>query len=428
MALIVQKYGGSSMASTEKIKLVARRVAKTRAKGNDVVVVVSAMSGETDRLIKLAKAIDERPDTREYDALISTGENVSIALLAIALNAMKRPAISFGGAQVRILTDSVHSKARIESIDDRRIRMELAAGKIVVIAGFQGVTEKGDVTTLGRGGSDTTAVALAAALKADVCEIYSDVDGVYTTDPRIVPEARKLKRVAYEEMLEMSSLGAKVLQIRSVEFAAKYGVKLRCRSTFSNDPGTLICREEEIMEKEVVSGVTYNKDEAKISIRHVPDQPGIAAKIFGPIGEANINIDMIIQNVSKEGFTDVTFTVPKGDLWEAMKIAKATAKALGARGVTGDGNIAKVSVVGVGMRSHSGVATTMFEAFASESINIQMISTSEIKISCVIEEKYTELAVRVLHDAFKLASPQSGSKESEPATAKQARSGKRKRG
>ena len=428
MALIVQKYGGSSMASTEKIKLVARRVAKTRAKGNDVVVVVSAMSGETDRLIKLAKAIDERPDTREYDALISTGENVSIALLAIALNAMKRPAISFGGSQVRILTDSVHSKARIESIDDRRIRTELAAGKIVVIAGFQGVTEKGDVTTLGRGGSDTTAVALAAALKADVCEIYSDVDGVYTTDPRIVPEARKLKRVAYEEMLEMSSLGAKVLQIRSVEFAAKYGVKLRCRSTFSNDPGTLICREEEIMEKEVVSGVTYNKDEAKISIRHVPDQPGIAAKIFGPIGEANINIDMIIQNVSKEGFTDVTFTVPKGDLWEAMKIAKSTAKVLGARGVTGDGNIAKVSVVGVGMRSHSGVATTMFEAFASESINIQMISTSEIKISCVIEEKYTELAVRVLHDAFKLASPQSGSKESEPATAKQARAGKRKRG
>ena len=422
MALIVQKYGGSSMATTEKIKIVARRVAKTRAKGHDVVVVVSAMSGETDRLIKLAKSIDERPDSREYDALISTGENVSIALLAIALNSMKKPAISFGGSQVRIVTDSVHSKARIESIDDRRIREELARGRIVVIAGFQGVNDAGDVTTLGRGGSDTTAVALAAALKADVCEIYSDVDGVYTTDPRIVPEARKLKKVAYEEMLEMSSLGAKVLQIRSVEFAAKYGVDLRCRSTFTNDPGTLICREELIMEKEVVSGVTYNKDEAKISIRHVPDQPGIAAKIFGPIGDANVNVDMIIQNFSKEGFTDVTFTVPKGELWEAMKIAKATAKALGAKGVIGDANIAKVSVVGVGMRSHSGVATTMFEALASESINIQMISTSEIKISCVIDEKYTELAVRVLHDAFKLAAPRESTREEKPPKARRARS------
>jgi aspartate kinase len=403
VGLIVQKYGGTSMGSVDRIQRVAKRVAKTRAKGHDVVVVVSAMSGETDRLIKLAKAIEERPDVREYDALISTGENVTTALLAIALNAMKRPAISFAAHQVKILTDSVHAKARIESIDDERIREELKKGRIVVVAGFQGVDAGGDVTTLGRGGSDTTAVALAAALKADVCEIYSDVDGVYTTDPRIVPEARKLKKIAYEAMLEQASLGAKVLQIRSVEFAAKYGIPVRCRSTFSNDPGTLVTREDRSMEKEVVSGVTYNKDEAKINIRHVPDQPGIASKIFTPIGEANINVDMIIQNVSREGFTDVTFTVPKGDLWQAMKIVKATAKEIGAKGVTGDSNVAKISVVGVGMRSHSGVATRMFGALAKEGINIQMISTSEIKISCVIEEKYTELAVRVLHDAFELA-------------------------
>ena len=402
MALIVQKYGGSSMGSTERIQTVAKRVAKTRAKGHDLVVVVSAMSGETDRLIKLAKALDEHAGGREYDALISTGENVSTALLALALNKLGRPAISFAAHQVKILTDSAHAKARIESIDDRRVREEFGKGRIVVVAGFQGVNEHGDVTTLGRGGSDTTAVALAAALKADVCEIYSDVDGVYTTDPRIVPGARKLKKVAYEAMLEMASAGAKVLQIRSVEFAAKYGVKVRCRSTFSNDPGTLVCEEDASMEKEVVSGITYNKDEAKISIRHVPDQPGIAAKIFAAIGDANINVDMIIQTASKAGFTDVTFTVPKSDLWQAMKTVKAVAREIGAKEVTGDDAIAKVSVVGVGMRNHPGVATTMFTALAREGINIQMISTSEIKISCVIEEKYTELAVRVLHDAYNL--------------------------
>ncbi len=418
MALIVQKYGGSSMGSLDRIKLVAKRVAKTKARGHDLLVVVSAMSGETDRLIKLAKGIVEHPDGREYDALVSTGENVSTALLAMTLNAMKRPAISFAAHQVKILTDSVHAKARIESIDSTRIRAEFERGRIVVVAGFQGVDEKGDVTTLGRGGSDTTAVAIASALKADVCEIYTDVDGVYTADPRIVPEARKLKRVAYEEMLEMASLGAKVLQIRSVEFAAKYGVDLRCRSTFSNDPGTLVCKEDRSMEKEVVSGVTYNKDEAKISIRHIPDSPGIASKIFTPIGEANINVDMIIQNVSKEGFTDLTFTVPKSDLWQALRIVKSTAKQIGARGVVGDANVAKVSVVGVGMRSHSGVATTMFSALAGEGINIQMISTSEIKISCVIEEKYTELAVRVLHDAFKLSQPRADAVEAKQPKAK----------
>ena len=417
MALIVQKYGGSSVANVERIQLVARRVAKTRAAGNDVVVVVSAMSGETDRLIKLAKSVDEHPNLREYDALIATGENVTTALLAIALAKQAKPAISFAAHQVKILTDSVHSKARIEAIDDQRIRAELSKGRIVVVAGFQGVNPDGDITTLGRGGSDTTAVALAAALKADVCEIYSDVDGVYTADPRIVPEARKLKKIAYEAMLEQASLGAKVLQIRSVEFAAKYGIALRCRSTFSNDPGTLVTREDRSMEKEVVSGVTYNKDEAKISIRHVPDQPGIAAKIFGPIGEANVNVDMIIQNVSTSGFTDVTFTVPKSDLWQAMKIVKGIAKDIGAKGVSGDDTIAKVSIVGVGMRSHSGVATKMFTALSKEGINIQMISTSEIKISCVIEEKYTELAVRVLHEAFGLgqqAAPAAETSEKPP--------------
>ena len=391
------------MGSIERItQLVAKRVARTKAKGHDLVVVVSAMSGETDRLIKLAKAIDPHAGGREYDALISTGENVSTALLALALNKQGKPALSFAAHQVKILTDSVHAKARIESIDDRRIRREFEKDRIVIVAGFQGVNEEGDITTLGRGGSDTTAVALAAALKADLCEIYSDVDGVYTADPRIVPNARKLKKIAYDAMLEQASLGAKVLQIRSVEFAAKYGVRLRCRSTFSNDPGTLVCEEDSSMEKEVVSGVTYNKDEAKVMIRHVPDQPGIASKIFAAIGEGNINVDMIIQNMSKQGFTDLTFTVPKSDEFQAMKIIKATAKEIGARDVTSDSNIAKVSVVGVGMRNHPGVATTTFRALAKEGINIQMISTSEIKISCVIEQKYTELAVRALHDAFQL--------------------------
>ena len=403
MALIVQKYGGSSMGSIERItRLVAKRVARTKQKGNDVVVVVSAMSGETDRLIRLAREVDAHAGGREYDALVSTGENVSTALLALALNKMGRPAISFAAHQVKILTDSAHAKARIESIDDRRVRQEFERDRIVVVAGFQGVNQHGDITTLGRGGSDTTAVALAAALKADVCEIYSDVDGVYTADPRVVPNARKLQKIAYEAMLEQASLGAKVLQIRAVEFAAKYGVRLRCRSTFSNDRGTLVCEEDPSMEKEVVSGVTYNKDEAKVMIRHVPDQPGIASRIFAAVGEGNINVDMIIQNVSKAGFTDVTFTVPKSDEFQAMKIIKATAKTIGAKDVRSDSNIAKVSVVGVGMRNHPGVATTMFSALANEGINIQMISTSEIKISCVVEQKYTELAVRALHDAFRL--------------------------
>jgi len=419
MALIVQKYGGSSMGSIERIvTLVAKRVAHTKRKDNDLVVVVSAMSGETDRLIRLAKEIDPQAGGREYDALISTGENVSTALLALALNKMGKPAKSLAAHQVKILTDSAHAKARIESIDDQRVRKEFERGRIVVVAGFQGVNEDGDITTLGRGGSDTTAVALAAALKADVCEIYSDVDGVYTADPRIVPNARKLKKIAYEAMLEQASLGAKVLQIRAVEFAAKYGVNLRCRSTFSNDPGTLVCAEDRSMEKEVVSGVTYNKDEAKVMIRNVPDQPGIASKIFAAIGAGNINVDMIIQNVSKAGHTDVTFTVPKSDEFQAMKIIKATAKEVGAKEVVSDSNIAKVSVVGVGMRNHPGVATTMFSALAKEGINIQMISTSEIKISCVIEEKYTELAVRALHDAFALHVEPADERVSEKAAKK----------
>lgn len=402
MALIVHKYGGTSVGSIEKIKNVAQKVAKVKAEGHDVIVVVSAMSGETNKLIKMASDMSERPDEREYDALISTGEQVTSTLLAIALNEMGYPAVSFQGYQIKILTDSAFTKARIQSIDAENLNRELKAGKIVTVSGFQGVDETGNVTTLGRGGSDTTAVAIAAALKADECIIYTDVDGVYTTDPNICPNAKKLNRVTYEEMLEMASLGAKVLQIRSVEFAQKYNVPLRVKSTFVENEGTLVTKEEEKVEAPLVSGVTYDKNEAKITLQGVPDKPGIATKIFTPLADANINVDMIVQNVSAEGHTDLTFTVPKNDFKKGLEIVKKIAADIEARNVIADENIAKVSIVGVGMRSHSGVAAKMFNLLSKEGINIMMISTSEIKVSCVVESKYTELAVRVLHDGFGL--------------------------
>ncbi len=403
MTLIVQKYGGTSVGDTERIKRVAARVKRTRDAGNDVVVVVSAMAGETNKLVDLCHKTAERPDLREYDAVISTGEQVTIGLTAIALKGMGCDAVSLTGGQVAVHTDSVHSKARIDRIDDKVMRDHLAAGRVVVVAGFQGVDEKGDITTLGRGGSDTSAVALAAALKADVCEIYTDVDGVYTTDPNMVPEARKLSRISFDEMLEMASLGAKVLQIRSVEFAKKYDVPIHVRSSFNDNEGTWVTKEDKEMERVAVSGVTYDKNEAKVSILQVPDRPGIAAKLFAPLAAANINVDMIVQNISTKGHTDMTFTVPKADLNSALEICRGLVKELGAKEVTFDDKVAKVSIVGTGMRSHSGVASTMFSALAAEGINILMISTSEIKVSCVIEGKYTELATRVLHDAFKLA-------------------------
>ena len=403
MALVVQKYGGTSMGTTERIRNVARRVAKTYDDGNDLVVIVSAMSGETNKLVALANEMCEFPSEREYDVMVATGEQVSISLLAMALNSMGYQAKSYCGFQIPILTDSAFSKARIEHIDDAKIREDLKNGTIVVVAGFQGVDREGNLTTLGRGGSDTSAVAVAAALKADVCEIYTDVDGVYTTDPRIVPEASKLEKISYEEMLELASLGSKVLQIRSVEFAKKYGVVVHVRSSFNDNPGTLVMKEDADMETVLVSGISYNKDEAKISVFRVPDKPGIAAKLFTPLSHANITVDMIIQNVSHEGFTDLTFTVPKTDLKKALKIVEETAGDIGASGVVSDPNIAKVSIVGVGMRSHSGVASTMFQTLSQEGINIQMISTSEIKISCIVDAKYTELAVRVLHEAFGLS-------------------------
>lgn len=403
MALVVQKYGGTSVGSIERIRNVARRVAKTYDEGNQVVVVLSAMSGETNRLVGLAHEISEFPAEREYDVLVSSGEQVSIALLAMCLNDMGYRAKSFLGWQFPIRTDNSHARARIAEIPDAKIREELQEGGIVVVAGFQGVDTNDNVTTLGRGGSDTSAVAVAAALKADVCEIYTDVDGVYTTDPRIVPEASKIERISYEEMLEMASLGAKVLQIRSVEFAKKFGVVIHVRSSFDDQTGTLVMKEDDEMETVMVSGVTYNKDEAKVNVKGVPDQPGIAAKLFTPLSEANITVDMIIQNPSKDGITDMTFTVPHTDYKKAMGIIEEAAKTINAEEIVGDENIAKVSIVGVGMRSHSGVAAQMFQALSAEGINIQMISTSEIKVSCVIDVKYTELAVRVLHDAFGLA-------------------------
>ncbi len=404
MALIVQKYGGTSVGSVEKIAHVAEKVIATKNAGNDVVVVVSAMSGETNRLIDLAKKIDPTPDPREYDVIVATGEQVTIALLSMALIKRGFAARSYTGAQVHILTDSAHTKARILDIDEARVRQDLKEGRIVVVAGFQGVDQHGNITTLGRGGSDTTGVALAAALNADECQIYTDVDGVYTTDPRIVPQARRLDKITFEEMLELASLGSKVLQIRSVEFAGKYGVRLRVLHSFQDGPGTLITYDNEVndMEDPIISGIAFNRDEAKLTVTGVPDKPGIAYQILGPIGKANIEVDMIIQNIGVDGLTDFTFTVHRSDYDKATKILQDTAKKLGARQVTGDNTIVKVSVVGVGMRSHAGIASTMFEALAKEAINIRMISTSEIKISVVVDEKYLELAVRSLHDAFHL--------------------------
>ena len=402
MALIVQKFGGTSVGSIERIGAIAARVAARHKQGQQLVVVVSAMSGETDRLIALAKQAAERPNPRELDVLLATGEQVSIALTCMALENYGCPARSYTGAQVHILTDSAHTKARILDIDSQRVRTDLANGTVVVVAGFQGVDEHGNITTLGRGGSDTTAVALAAALKADECQIYTDVDGVYTTDPRIVPEARRLDRVTYEEMLEMASLGAKVLQIRSVEFASKYNVPVRVLSSFAEGKGTLICAEDETMEQPLISGVTANRDEAKLTMLGVPDKPGIAARILGPIAQANIEVDMIVQNVGADGTTDFTFTVHRNDYECAREILGKMTSEMRARGVEGDSKIAKISIVGVGMRSHAGIASTMFAALANEGINIRMISTSEIKISVVIEEKYLELGVRTLHSAFGL--------------------------
>jgi aspartate kinase len=402
MSLIVQKYGGTSVGNTDRIKSVASRVAKTQAEGHQVVVVVSAMAGETDRLAKLAHQVSNRPDEREVDLLLSSGERVTSALLALALQELGLPARAFTGRQVGIITDSTHTKARIERIAADRIREALREGVIPVVAGFQGIDEKSDVTTLGRGGSDLTAVALAAALNADSCDIFTDVDGVYTTDPNIVPGAKRMEKISYEEMLEMASLGAKVLQARSVEFAAKYNVPIRVLSSFSDSPGTLVTKEDRDMEQAVVSGVTYDKNQAKITIIGVPDRPGIAARLFSGIGQSSIVVDMIIQNVSQEGLTDISFTVPKLDSKKALEIAKSLSKEIGARGVQLTGDIANVSIVGVGMKSHAGVAAKMFSSLAKDGINIMMISTSEIRISCIIDAKYTELAVRLLHDAFEL--------------------------
>src|SRR5881397_2511863 len=401
MALIVQKYGGSSVADVEKIKNVARRVVES-AGGNQLVVVVSAMGKTTDGLVNLATRISNSPDPREMDMLLATGEQITIALLAMALHGLGFKARSFTGPQVGMRTDTAHTKARITRINAERARAALDAGEIVVVAGFQGLSEVDEITTLGRGGSDLTAVALAAALKADVCEIYTDVDGVYTADPNIVPDARKLPRVAYDEMLEMASLGAKVLQARSVEFAKKYGVPVHVRSTFKAVPGTLVTREERDMEEVVVTGVTHDRSQAKISILRVPDRPGIAAQVFGAIATKNIVVDMIVQNISRDGYTDMSFTLPRGDHTRAVAALEEIARSIGAQGVVHDERVAKVSIVGVGMRSHSGVASQMFAALAREGINIQMISTSEIAVSCVIEDKYAELAVRALHDTFAL--------------------------
>ena len=407
MALIVQKFGGTSVGSVERIQQVADKVKKFRDNGDDIVVVVSAMSGETNRLVEMARQISDGQSVgREMDVMLSTGEQVTIALLSMALIKIGVPAVSYTGNQVRILTDSAHTKARILHIDDQKLRTDLKAGRVVVVAGFQGVDEQGNITTLGRGGSDTTGVALAAALKADECQIYTDVDGVYTTDPRVVPQAQRLEKITFEEMLEMASLGSKVLQIRAVEFAGKYNVPLRVLHSFQEGPGTLITLDDEdSMDQPIISGIAFNRDEAKLTIRGVPDIPGVAFKILGPISAANIEVDMIVQNVSHDNTTDFTFTVHRNDYASALAILQQTAVSIGAREAGGDVNIAKVSIVGVGMRSHAGVACRMFEALAKENINIQMISTSEIKVSVVIEEKYLELAVRALHTAFELDAP-----------------------
>lgn len=404
MALYVQKFGGTSVGSTERIESVADKIIAYRKQGHDIVVVVSAMSGETNRLLALAHAIDSQPSPRETDVLLATGEQVTIALLSIALQKRGCKARSFTGGQVRILTDESHTRARIREIDDQNIRRELAQGSVVVVAGFQGIDEEGNITTLGRGGSDTSAVALAAALKADECQIYTDVKGVYTTDPRVVEDARLLRSITFEEMLELASLGAKVLQIRSVEFAGKYKVPLRVLSSFEDDPGTLISLEEENeMEAPIISGIAFTRDEAKIVVSGVPDVPGIAYRVIGPVSEAGIEVDVIVQNVSADGTTDITFTVKRADCEQTSQIIGRIARDVNARDVAVDTKIAKISLVGVGMRSHAGIASKMFKALADESINIQIITTSEIKISVVIDEKYLELAVRSLHSAFGLA-------------------------
>ena len=402
MALLVYKFGGTSVGSAERIKAVADKVKKAHDLGDQIVVVLSAMSGETNRLIALAKQMQSQPTEREMDVLISTGEQVTVALLTMALHDLGCEALSYTGAQVKILTDSSFTKARIRKIDDAKLRKDLDAGKVVVVAGFQGVDELGNITTLGRGGSDTTAVAIAAALKADECHIYTDVDGVYTTDPRVEPKARRLDHITFEEMLEMASLGSKVLQIRSVEFAGKYNVALRVLSSFKEGNGTLITYEDTQMESALISGIAFNRDEAKLTITGVPDLPGVAFKILGPIADANIEVDMIVQNIADDATTDFTFTVDRKDYQRALAILEQTCADLGARKVTGDNTIVKVSIVGVGMRSHAGIASTMFKTLAEEGINIRMIATSEIKISVVVDEKYLELAVRALHAAFEL--------------------------
>ena len=404
--LIVQKYGGTSVGSIERIQAVAKRVAACQAEGNQVVVVVSAMSGVTNNLTAMAYELQKEPSPREMDMLLSTGEQTTIALLSMALQAIGCPARSYTGGQVRILTDNAHTKARIQEIEGEKILQDLDKGSVVVVAGFQGVDQKGNITTLGRGGSDTTAVAIAAALKADECQIYTDVDGVYTTDPRVVDNARRLDRITFEEMLEMASLGAKVLQIRSVEFAGKYNVPLRVLSSFEDGPGTLIVSEEEsMMENPVISGIAFTRDEAKLSVVGVPDVPGMAYKVFGPISDANIEVDVIVQNIGADKTNDITFTVAKKDADAASRLLEKLSVEMGAKGIEVDQKVAKVSLVGVGMRSHAGVASRMFEALSKESINIQLITTSEIKISVVIEEKYLELAVRALHSAFGLENP-----------------------
>ena len=403
MGLVVQKFGGTSVANVEKIKNVAQKVIREKKAGNDVVVVLSAMAGETNRLIDLATSAAETPDEREYDSLISTGEQVTITLLSIVLNSMGYPARSFLGFQVPIVTDKSYQKARISKVGTDIIGKELKDGKVVIVAGFQGIDEDNNITTLGRGGSDTSAVALAAALNATRCDIYTDVDGVYMADPAICPKARRLDKVSYEEMLEMSMTGAKVLQPRSVEMAQKYNVPVYVRSSFSDKGGTLVTKEDKQMEKEVLSGITYDRDQAKITVIHIPDKPGVAAELFTPLSEHNISVDMIIQNISAQGHTDLTFTVAKKDAKQAYKIVEAAAKEIGAKKVEVNDEVAKVSIIGVGMVSHSGVAAKMFKTLADEGINIMMISTSEIKISCVIQRKYTELAVTALHEAFQLS-------------------------
>jgi len=402
MSLIVQKFGGTSVGSLDRIRNVAKRIAKANKAGNALVIVVSAMSGETDRLIRMAKKLTSDPDQREMDMLLSTGERVTIPLLAMALQALGVKAQSFTGRQVGILTDSVHTRARIEEIKADRLKEALAEDIIPVVAGFQGINQQSDVTTLGRGGSDTTAVALAAALEADLCEIYTDVDGVYTTDPNIVSAARRILKISYEEMLEMASLGTKVLHARSVEVAMKHKVPVRVRSSFSEDVGTLVTEEDVEMEQEIVSGITYDKGQAKVTLLGVPDRPGIASMIFGAISKENMNVDMIIQNVGQAGLTDLSFTLPREDARRAKEILLKLEKEIGVQDIALDEKIAKVSLVGVGMRSHSGVAAKMFSCLSAEGVNIMMISTSEIKISCVVESKYTELAVRTLHEAFEL--------------------------